>query len=77
MRRTAGGLDPAHRAVRVERQHMRASALAVALAALPAPPPAHDEGAQDDGFWQSDFAAARKTAAEHGKPLLLLFRCER
>jgi hypothetical protein len=42
----------------------------LALAAVPA-------SAQDAGLWQTDFAAARKTAAEQGKPLLLLFRCER
>ena len=50
---------------------MRASALAFAFAAIHAGAPSQDV------LWQTDFAAARTTAAEQGKPLLLLFRCER
>jgi hypothetical protein len=51
---------------------MRSNALALAFVALSAAAPA-----QDDAFWRTDFAAARATAAAQGKPLLLLFRCER
>lgn len=51
---------------------MRAFVLAVTLAAVPAP-----TSAQDGIRWHTDFAAARQVAAEQGRPLLLLFRCER
>jgi hypothetical protein len=51
---------------------MRASALAFALAAIPAPMPA-----QRELVWHTDIDAARRAAAEQHKPLLLLFRCER
>jgi hypothetical protein len=50
---------------------MRSHALVLALVTFPAAAPAQA------AFWQTDFAAARKAAAEQGRPLLLLFRCER
>jgi hypothetical protein len=54
---------------------MNARALTPAITAMLAALPAQD---RTDGFrWQTDFAAARKTAAEQDKPLMLLFRCER
>jgi hypothetical protein len=55
---------------------MRA-AIVPTLAALLAPARSQDGPSPVDGLWQTDFAAARKAAAEQGRPLLLLFRCER
>ena len=44
--------------------------LLAGIAATPLP-------AQDDGFvWRDDLDAARALAAELGKPMLVLFRCE-
>jgi hypothetical protein len=33
--------------------------------------------AQDDGPWIKDYARARAVARERGKPVFLVFRCER
>ena len=50
---------------------MKPVSLAVVLGALVSPAPA-----QSDFTWHTDFTAARKLAADEGKPLLVVFRCE-
>lgn len=35
------------------------------------------EAGSDDSFWRDDLAAARVEAKAAGKPLFVIFRCER
>lgn len=35
------------------------------------------EAVTDDSFWRADLAAARVEAKAAGKPLFVIFRCER